>query len=218
MRLDVVSNGHRLAQRALLGVMSVGPGSVADVVRALAYRPELWGGPFAVVAQDVMRGESEWSVGERELFAAFVSDRNQCQFCALGHEATAGHALGDEFVAAALADPQRAPVRPEVRATLGFLEKLTLHPEWVGPEDIREVQATGVSAEAVADAIAVCTLFCAMNRVADALDFELPSQEDYRRIAPMLLRVGYRAQYLLTWAGRLARKRPRFAADRAGVE
>jgi len=27
-----------------------------------------------------MRGESEWSVGERELFAAFVSCQNQCPF------------------------------------------------------------------------------------------------------------------------------------------
>jgi len=28
----------------------------------------------------VMRGPSEWSVAERELFAAFVSSLNQCVF------------------------------------------------------------------------------------------------------------------------------------------
>jgi len=28
----------------------------------------------------VMRGPSDWSVGERELFAAFVSSLNQCPF------------------------------------------------------------------------------------------------------------------------------------------
>jgi AhpD family alkylhydroperoxidase len=27
-----------------------------------------------------MRGPSDWSVGERELFAAFVSNLNQCRF------------------------------------------------------------------------------------------------------------------------------------------
>ena len=30
--------------------------------------------------QAVMRGPSEWSIGERELFAAFVSRLNQCDF------------------------------------------------------------------------------------------------------------------------------------------
>ncbi len=51
-----------------------------DVVRTIAYRPELWGRPFSACLQQVMRGPSEWSVGERELFAAFVSAQNQCPF------------------------------------------------------------------------------------------------------------------------------------------
>jgi hypothetical protein len=52
----------------------------SDVVRTLTYRPELFGLPFSVALDDVMRGPSEWSVGERELMAAFVSARNQCPF------------------------------------------------------------------------------------------------------------------------------------------
>jgi hypothetical protein len=51
-----------------------------DVVRTMAYRSELFGRPFSAFLQRVMRGESEWSVGERELFAAFVSAQNQCPF------------------------------------------------------------------------------------------------------------------------------------------
>ena len=51
-----------------------------DIVRTMSYRPELFGRPFSEALQDVMRGESEWSVGERELFAAFVSCQNQCPF------------------------------------------------------------------------------------------------------------------------------------------
>ena len=58
----------------------VPPGFVSDVRRMLSYRPELFGRPFSEALQDVMRGPSEWSVGERELFAAFVSAQNQCPF------------------------------------------------------------------------------------------------------------------------------------------
>ncbi len=51
-----------------------------DVVRTIVYRSELFGRPFSDALQDLMRGPSEWSVGERELFAAFVSAQNQCPF------------------------------------------------------------------------------------------------------------------------------------------
>ena len=55
-------------------------GFASDVVRMLEHRPELFGRPFSEALQDVMRGPSEWSVAERELFAAFVSSLNQCPF------------------------------------------------------------------------------------------------------------------------------------------
>jgi hypothetical protein len=51
-----------------------------DVVRTMRYRSELFGRPFSAALQQVMRGRSDWSVGERELFAAFVSCQNQCPF------------------------------------------------------------------------------------------------------------------------------------------
>jgi len=51
-----------------------------DVVKTLHYRPELFGRPFSAAVDEAMRGPSEWTPGERELFAAFVSSRNQCVF------------------------------------------------------------------------------------------------------------------------------------------
>jgi len=53
---------------------------VPGVVRVLSYRSEMFGSPFSNCLEDVMRGPSDWSVGERELFAAFVSRKNQCPF------------------------------------------------------------------------------------------------------------------------------------------
>jgi len=51
-----------------------------DVVRTMRYRSELFGQPFSAAMQRIMRGPSDWPVGERELFAAFVSAQNQCPF------------------------------------------------------------------------------------------------------------------------------------------
>ena len=53
---------------------------VSDIGQALQYRPDLFGGPFSELCQELMRGPSEWTPGERELFAAFVSSRRQCPF------------------------------------------------------------------------------------------------------------------------------------------
>jgi hypothetical protein len=55
-------------------------GYVSDISRALRYRPALFGRPFSQLLQQVMKGPSEWSEAERELFAAFVSARNLCPF------------------------------------------------------------------------------------------------------------------------------------------
>ncbi len=51
-----------------------------DVLKTLHYRPELFGRPYSEVLDLAMRGPSDWSAGERELFAAFVSSLNQCPF------------------------------------------------------------------------------------------------------------------------------------------
>jgi hypothetical protein len=49
-------------------------------VKTLLYRPEIFGQPFTEELHGAMRGPSEWSAGERELFAAFTSLLNQCHF------------------------------------------------------------------------------------------------------------------------------------------
>ena len=56
------------------------PPEAPDVVKTLMYRPELFGEPFSEYLDEIMRGPSEWSPGERELFAGFTSLLNQCPF------------------------------------------------------------------------------------------------------------------------------------------
>ncbi len=52
----------------------------SGVLRTLYYRSEIFGRPFSDALDAAMRGASDWSPGERELFAAFVSSLNQCPF------------------------------------------------------------------------------------------------------------------------------------------
>jgi hypothetical protein len=81
MRLGNVERGDRLSSRLLYAFVRIVSGyRIPDVVRTLRYRRHLFGAPHAAHTQAVMRGPSEWSVGERELFAAFVSKVNQCHF------------------------------------------------------------------------------------------------------------------------------------------
>lgn len=80
MRLRKVHRGHGFRDRLLLGLMRLLAGHAPGVVRTLLYRKEFFGRPFSVLTQRVMRGASDWSVGEREVFAAFVSRMNQCIF------------------------------------------------------------------------------------------------------------------------------------------
>jgi hypothetical protein len=73
MRLTVVDAGAGELRRRLGREPS-------GVLRTLHYRPELFGRPFSDALDLAMRGPSDWSAGERELFAAFVSSLNQCPF------------------------------------------------------------------------------------------------------------------------------------------
>jgi hypothetical protein len=81
MRLGVVDGGHATPEAEMLRMIRERSGTEPlGVVKTLLYRPELFGEPFSEALDVVMRGSSEWSTGERELFAGFTSLLRQCPF------------------------------------------------------------------------------------------------------------------------------------------
>jgi len=81
VRLAKLESAHTVPQRVLLLLSSVVSRSrPLDVVRVLMYRPEFFGAPFLDLGHSIMRGPSDWTVGERELFGAFTSSLNRCSF------------------------------------------------------------------------------------------------------------------------------------------
>ena len=79
-----------------------------------------------------------------------------------------------------------------MRATLALLEKITLSPSEIGPEDLDATRRAGVGVRAIVDATYVCVGFNIVARVADALGFRVPSDELFLRAARVLRVLGYR--------------------------
>ncbi len=95
------------------------------------------------------------------------------------------------MVTAVLDNWRAAPIDEKLRATLALLEKVTLAPEEVGPEDVKPVRAAGVSEQAIEDALVVCAFFNIIDRIADALDVAIPSAEGFMQTGERLLKQGY---------------------------
>jgi uncharacterized peroxidase-related enzyme len=193
MRLDILNHGYRPGTKLLFAVIRLFSGHpVPDAARLVFYRPDFYGARAREFTHEAMRGPSAWSVGDRELMAAYVSRVNESAFCIAAHTATSSRAYQDgPRVAAVLADLESAPVAEPLRATLRMLGKLTREGT-VSAQDMRAVLAAGVSPRQVRDALAVCAAFNTTDRLGDAFGFELLSPEGFEAGAKYLLKRGYR--------------------------
>jgi alkylhydroperoxidase family enzyme len=95
-------------------------------------------------------------------------------------------------VEAACRDWRTAPVDEHVRATLGFLEKLTLDPGDLRRADADAVRDAGVGTDALIDAIHIGALFNMIVRMADSLGFEVPPADALAARAEWRLNNSYR--------------------------
>lgn len=92
---------------------------------------------------------------------------------------------------AVLADWRTAPISPELRAMLGFLERLSQDPGGLGPADLQPLFAAGLDRAAIEEAVQVHLLFQIITRIADGLGFDLPEPAACQHSAQMLLKRGY---------------------------
>ncbi|MBE0670796.1 MAG: hypothetical protein IH588_09425, partial [Anaerolineales bacterium] len=104
----------------------------------------------------------------------------------LSHGAVASRYMGEEVVYEAFADWTTARVRPEVKATLGMLKKLTLQPLEFCADNIIPLLELGISPAAIEQAIVIGGyIFNYQNRMADALGADIP-QDKIKRAGAML--------------------------------
>jgi len=193
MRLAILDNGHDVRTKALFALIRASSRlPVPDAVKLNRYRPDFYGMPMRELTQEAMRGPSAWSVGDRELMGAFVSQTNNCEVCTTTHAAVAAMAYQDEAkVSAALSDLETAAIEEPLRETLRMLRKLTRE-HTVDAEDMRAVLAAGVARQQIEDALAVCFTFNTVDRLSRTFGWVVTSDEAFQAGAKFLLARGYR--------------------------
>jgi uncharacterized peroxidase-related enzyme len=187
VRLNVLQEPEEWAPQFVKKTLGFVPGPAA----VMGYRPEFFGRHYAQALQEGLRHGEAWSRGELELFAAFISSRNQCPYGTQTHGAVAALYLGKEMVRDVLGDYLSAPIAEPLRATLIFLEKLTLLPAEVGPEDVERLREAGVSDQGIREALLVSFLTAIMNRLSAAFDFEPPPPHLVKPLALLTRYFGY---------------------------
>jgi len=80
MRPEVLKHGHSWLQKMQLVILRWFTGRALEPVLMMSYRRNFFGKYWARCLQEGLRSAREWSVGEVETFAAFVSSLNRCHF------------------------------------------------------------------------------------------------------------------------------------------
>jgi uncharacterized peroxidase-related enzyme len=190
MRLQAVERGHRWKERLILGIVRRTMGEATDVQRVLFHRPEFLGRPLGTVTHHAMRLEGDWSIAERELFAAYLSKQNRCDFCIVCHGEYASQAGDRALVERILRDGVAGDAR--IDAALEFLTVFASGPTAITAGHLERLREGGVREEAIRDLAQIAFSFSLINRVADALEFRVPAPDLFARAWPRMRDHGYR--------------------------
>ena len=139
----------------------------------------------------VMRGPSPLSRGMRELIGAFVSSRNQCNFCSCAHAPVAAELLGQELVDEVLRDPETSRLDRAHKELFRYLKKLAENPAQVIASDISKLKEVGWSEEAIYDALTVASVFKFYNTWNNGSGVRDMTSADYAHSGSRLITMGY---------------------------
>lgn len=193
LRLAVLERGHAPSKRLLIRAAErLGRVRFDDVARTSLYRPAFFGRSWLRFTRSLLRGPSDWSPGERELLAAFVSRRNECPYCVGVHTGTAALGLARPVDVALLDDWRSAPLDPRMNAAFELLEKRAADPAQLTPADFERARAAGISDSAIYDLLSIGFAFDLINRLANTFGFTTVDEPGRRKSAAMLHRLGYR--------------------------
>lgn len=151
-------------------------GFVPNVFVGYSIRPKHFSAWFNHF-RELMQGESELTVAEREMICLAVSAENGCLYCLVAHSAELRKLLGDAALVDYIGiDYKRAGLDERTTAMLDYAVKITKHSRLCEEADIERLRGLGFSDEAIFDIIEVAAMFNFTNRLASASGM-LPNRE-----------------------------------------
>ncbi|MBS1665514.1 MAG: peroxidase-related enzyme [Bacteroidetes bacterium] len=169
------------------------PEGVPGIRSLVMFRPET-GKPLYELAQVLLRGESTLSEAERELIAAYVSQRNETQFCLMSHAAASRALYGEDkaIVDSVLADVSTAPISEKLKALLHIAGKVQILGKEVTPRDVEAAREQGATDREIHDTVLIAAAFSLFNRYVDGLASWTPNDPAaYEEMGKRMAEKGY---------------------------
>ena len=144
------------------------------------------------LTEDILRGESAFSPAQRELFFAYGSAVNACNFCADSHVAVAAaFGLDEVLLSQLLVDIDAAEVDTAIKPVLKYIKKLTETPNRMTEADAQAIYAAGWDEQAFFDVVSICGLHNLLNRLVDGCGIEVSQAEAKTTAAKLIPSLGY---------------------------
>lgn len=141
--------------------------------------------------EEVLRGPSPLSRGLRELIGAFVSTRNNCNFCASAHVAVAEQLLGKPVVQEVLLDFENSRLDPKHKALFRYLYKIAENPADITASDVARLKDAGWSEEEIYEALTVASLFKFYNTWNNGSGVQTMRPVDFDHSGERIVKLGY---------------------------
>ena len=144
------------------------------------------------LTEDILQGESAFSPAQRELFFAYGSAVNACNFCADSHVAVADvFGLDEALLSQLIVDIDAAEVDELIKPVLKYIKKLTETPSRMTEADAQAIYAAGWDEQAFFDVVSICGLHNLLNRVVDGCGIEVGRQEAKTTAEKLIPVLGY---------------------------
>jgi uncharacterized peroxidase-related enzyme len=165
---------------------------VPGIKSLVQFRPET-GKPLYELAQVLLRGQSGLTPAERELLAAYASQRNECMFCMNSHAATARFLYDDEKqIVDDLLHGDDKQLSEKMKALLTIAGKTQTNGKSVTREHIDAARAAGATDQDIHDTVLITATFSLFNRYVDGLASFTPTDEaSYEEMGKRMSEKGY---------------------------
>jgi uncharacterized peroxidase-related enzyme len=169
------------------------PEGLPGIVGPMAAYPET-AKPLRALAETLLRGPNTLTSAEREMIAAHVSYRNECNFCQLSHSAAAAAHMGGDIglIDRVKVDPETSNVSDKMKALLNIAGKVQIDGKRVTTDDVARARQHGATDKEIHDTVLIAAAFCMYNRYVDGLVTTQPlDPAGYREMGERMAREGY---------------------------